>query len=189
MEEEQGWREVTLRDGEQMVVNGALLAAKGPCTLQVSGGASVLKGKSLRTAAGRAAKASSGEDKSYNAIRKVATRREPDYAQKHGLAAPVDVSTGRLGAASDMGLKPSTRWHEAHPVTGGRIEGCILPYWTEAKTLVTEAHARLGDRVVIGCAGESSEMRLSRLAVRCFGLAPGETKICIFATTSSPVAT
>lgn len=67
-----------------------------------------------------------------------------------GIAAPVDVSTGRLGAASDMGLKPSTRWHEAHPVTGGRIEGRILPYWTEAKTLVTEAHARLGDRVVIG---------------------------------------
>ena len=53
MEDEQGWREVTLRDGEQMVVNGALLAAKGPCTLQVSGGASVLKGKSLRTAAGQ----------------------------------------------------------------------------------------------------------------------------------------
>ena len=31
------------------------------------------------------------QDKSYNAIRKVATRRDPDYAQKHGLAAPVAV--------------------------------------------------------------------------------------------------
>ena len=53
--------------------------------------AAVVGGEALRTAAGRAAKAASGEDKSYNAIRKVATRREPDYAQKHGLAAPVDV--------------------------------------------------------------------------------------------------
>ena len=53
--------------------------------------AAIVGAEALRTAAGRAAKAASGEDKSYNAIRKVATRREPDYAQKHGLAAPVDA--------------------------------------------------------------------------------------------------
>ncbi|HMP46374.1 MAG TPA: acetyl-CoA acetyltransferase, partial [Sphingopyxis sp.] len=53
--------------------------------------AAVAGGEALRTAAGRAAKAASGEDKSYNAVRQVATRREPNYAQKHGLSAPVDV--------------------------------------------------------------------------------------------------
>jgi acetyl-CoA C-acetyltransferase len=53
--------------------------------------AAIVGGEALRTAAGRAAKLASGEDKSYNAIRQVATRREPGYAQKHGLAAPVDV--------------------------------------------------------------------------------------------------
>ncbi|WP_439569130.1 acetyl-CoA acetyltransferase [Sphingopyxis sp.] len=53
--------------------------------------AAIVGGEALRTAAGRAAKAASGEDKSYNAIRQVATRREPNYAQKHGLSAPVDV--------------------------------------------------------------------------------------------------
>ncbi|WP_293698600.1 MULTISPECIES: acetyl-CoA acetyltransferase [unclassified Sphingopyxis] len=53
--------------------------------------ATIVGAEALRTAAGRAAKAASGEDKSYNAIRKVATRREPNYAQLHGLAAPVDV--------------------------------------------------------------------------------------------------
>ncbi len=53
--------------------------------------AAIVGAEALRTAAGRAAKAASGEDKSYNAIRKVATRREPNYAQLHGLAAPVDV--------------------------------------------------------------------------------------------------
>ncbi|WP_033074015.1 acetyl-CoA acetyltransferase [Sphingopyxis sp. MWB1] len=53
--------------------------------------AAIVGGEALRTAAGRAAKAASGEDKSYNAIRKAATRREPDYAQAYGLAAPVDV--------------------------------------------------------------------------------------------------
>lgn len=53
--------------------------------------AAIVGGEALRTAAGRAAKAASREDKSYNAVRQVATRREPNYAQKHGLAAPVDV--------------------------------------------------------------------------------------------------
>ncbi|WP_245798751.1 acetyl-CoA acetyltransferase [Sphingopyxis flava] len=53
--------------------------------------AAIVGGEALRTAAGRAAKAASGEDKSYNAVRQVATRREPNYAQKHGLSAPVDV--------------------------------------------------------------------------------------------------
>jgi len=67
-----------------------------------------------------------------------------------GIAAPVDVATGSLGAASDMGLKPTTRWHAVHPVTGGRIAGRVLPFWPEAQALVTEAHAKLGDRVVIG---------------------------------------
>ncbi|HUQ14178.1 MAG TPA: acetyl-CoA acetyltransferase [Novosphingobium sp.] len=53
--------------------------------------AAVVGGEALRTAAGRAAKRVAGEDKSYNAVRAASLRREPGYAQRHGLAAPVDV--------------------------------------------------------------------------------------------------
>jgi acetyl-CoA C-acetyltransferase len=53
--------------------------------------AAVVGGEALRTAAGRAAKRAAGEDKSYNAVRAVSARREPNYAQRHGLSAPVDV--------------------------------------------------------------------------------------------------
>lgn len=53
--------------------------------------AAVAGGEALRTAAGRAKKAASGADKSYNAVRQVSTRKEPNYAQRHGLSAPVDV--------------------------------------------------------------------------------------------------
>lgn len=53
--------------------------------------AAVAGGEALRTAAGRAAKRAAGGDTSYSAIRAAATRREPDYAQRHGLSAPVDV--------------------------------------------------------------------------------------------------
>ncbi len=53
--------------------------------------AAVAGGEALRTAAGRAKKAASGADKSYNAVRQASTRKEPNYAQAHGLSAPVDV--------------------------------------------------------------------------------------------------
>jgi len=53
--------------------------------------AAVVGAEALRTAAGLAAIAARGEDKSYNAIRAASTRRDPNYAQAHGLSAPVDV--------------------------------------------------------------------------------------------------
>ena len=58
--------------------------------------AAVVGAEALRTAAGLAALAAAkeggrGEDKSYNAVRNVSTRRDPTYAQAHGLTAPVDV--------------------------------------------------------------------------------------------------
>jgi acetyl-CoA C-acetyltransferase len=53
--------------------------------------AAIVGAEALRTAAGLAAIAARGEDKSYNAIRAASTRRDPNYAQAHGLSAPVDV--------------------------------------------------------------------------------------------------
>lgn len=47
-------------------------------------------GEALRTAAGRAKKAAAA-DASFNALRSVAARNDPNYAQRHGLIAPVDV--------------------------------------------------------------------------------------------------
>jgi hypothetical protein len=86
------------------------------------------------------------------AVLRMPSRRDMAVDNFHagGIAAKIDLDTGRLGVASDMGLKRSTRWHEVHPVSGGRIEGLTVPCWPAVKTLVTEAHARLGDRVVIG---------------------------------------
>ena len=49
--------------------------------------AAVVGGEALRTAAARVSDGS----KTYNAVRQSSTRREPTYAQMHGLTAPVDV--------------------------------------------------------------------------------------------------
>ena len=51
----------------------------------------VVGAEALRTAAGRAAKATPGADASYALRRPANLHREPDFAQAHGLVSPVDI--------------------------------------------------------------------------------------------------
>jgi hypothetical protein len=67
-----------------------------------------------------------------------------------GLAAIVDLARGCLGPATDLGLARDSAWHSRHPVNDARIEGLAVPFWREARALAVEAHAKLGDRVIIG---------------------------------------
>jgi hypothetical protein len=67
-----------------------------------------------------------------------------------GLAAIVDLARGCLGPATDLGLARDSGWHRKHPVNGAQIEGLAVPFWREARTLAVAAHAKLGDRVIIG---------------------------------------
>jgi len=73
-----------------------------------------------------------------------------DNIHAGGIAAPVDLATGTLGRATDLGLKPGSRWHERHPATDAAIRGRTLPHWPAALELVRRAHAVIGDRVVVG---------------------------------------
>ncbi|MES1152640.1 MAG: sugar-transfer associated ATP-grasp domain-containing protein, partial [Dongia sp.] len=73
-----------------------------------------------------------------------------DNIHAGGIAAPVDLATGRLGRATDLGLRVTSRWHERHPETGAPILGRELPHWQAALDLCRRAHALIGDRVVVG---------------------------------------
>jgi hypothetical protein len=73
-----------------------------------------------------------------------------DNIHAGGIAAPVDLATGRLGRATDLGVKPTSQWHERHPTTDAVILGRSLPHWPAALDLVRRAHALIGDRVVVG---------------------------------------
>jgi hypothetical protein len=73
-----------------------------------------------------------------------------DNIHAGGIAAPVDLATGRLGRATDLGVSTESTWHARHPVTDAAIEGRILPFWLEALELVKRAHDLIGDRVVVG---------------------------------------
>lgn len=73
-----------------------------------------------------------------------------DNFHARGLAAIVELSSGALGAATDLGLARDSAWHDRHPVSGAPITGFVVPFWSEANALAERAHAALGDRVVIG---------------------------------------
>jgi hypothetical protein len=73
-----------------------------------------------------------------------------DNIHAGGIATPVDLATGRLGPASDLGLGPNFVWHDVHPLTGAPITGRILPFWPETMALAVRAHVEFAEWTVIG---------------------------------------
>ena len=66
-----------------------------------------------------------------------------DNFHQGGLATQVNLATGEIGIASDIGVRPDVGWRETHPVSGARFAGRVLPHWQEA-------HEAFPHRVVVG---------------------------------------
>ena len=66
-----------------------------------------------------------------------------------GVASAVNIRTGELGPATDLGTERS-RWHERHPFTDGQIAGRRLPMWKDTIDLVERAHQAFNDYALIG---------------------------------------
>lgn len=64
-----------------------------------------------------------------------------------GIAAAVDLATGRMGPAHAMELSDPFR---SHPDTGARIEGHALTRWREVCELAVTAHRRFADFSTVG---------------------------------------
>ena len=73
-----------------------------------------------------------------------------DNFHSGGIATEVDLRTGVIGAATDMGLKPDVGWRERHPVSGTQISGRRLPQWRDAMELACAAHRAFPQRTVVG---------------------------------------
>jgi hypothetical protein len=67
-----------------------------------------------------------------------------------GVAAAVDLKTGTLGFATDLGQAPGTDWHARHPYSGAEIAGSRLPMWRETVDLALRAHRVFNDAPVVG---------------------------------------
>ncbi|HYI42195.1 MAG TPA: sugar-transfer associated ATP-grasp domain-containing protein [Sphingomicrobium sp.] len=80
----------------------------------------------------------------------VGANRTVDNFHAGGIAAAVDVTSGRLSSASNIGANVRLGWLTHHPDTGAAIEGRVLPHWPETCALARAAHEAFSDRVVIG---------------------------------------
>jgi hypothetical protein len=67
-----------------------------------------------------------------------------------GIATKVDLKTGEIGAASDMGLRPQVGWRDSHPVSGVLFRGRTLPMWKDVVDLACRAHAAFPQRIIVG---------------------------------------
>lgn len=73
-----------------------------------------------------------------------------DNFHQGGLATAVDMETGVIGIASDIGIRPDVGWRDTHPVSGARFSGRTLPHWKDVVALAVKAHEAFPQRVVVG---------------------------------------
>ena len=73
-----------------------------------------------------------------------------DNVHAGGIAAAVDLATGRMARATYAGFDSSMGWIDRHPETGGAITGRSLPMWDDVCDLVRRGHSAFCDWAVVG---------------------------------------
>jgi hypothetical protein len=73
-----------------------------------------------------------------------------DNLHAGGIATAVDLETGVLGPASNLGADSALGWMDHHPVSGAPINGVELPMWKEVREFALRAHRAFADRVLVG---------------------------------------
>jgi hypothetical protein len=73
-----------------------------------------------------------------------------DNFHQGGLATEVNLVTGVIGIASDIGTSPQVGWRHTHPVSGARFDGRTLPHWPEVVALAIAAHEAFPERIIVG---------------------------------------
>ena len=80
----------------------------------------------------------------------IGDNRVVDNLHAGGIAAAVELESGMLGPASDLGADASLGWIDAHPDSGAPITGTVLPMWDEVRDFAIRAHSAFGDRILVG---------------------------------------
>ncbi len=73
-----------------------------------------------------------------------------DNFHQGGAGCRVDIATGEVGPAFDSWVSNPCVRHEAHPETGARIAGRVLPCWPETVAMVAKCANLFPDRTMIG---------------------------------------
>lgn len=110
-------------------------------------------GKAAPTVRIMTAENEKGEAEAIIAVFRMPQNLSSDVDNFHagGIASAVDLSSGRLGEASNLGVKKDCLgWLSKHPENGSQIEGTILPLWNELKEVACRAHTCFLPHKLIG---------------------------------------
>lgn len=80
----------------------------------------------------------------------VGDNRTVDNLHAGGIASHVDLGSGELSRATDLGLSARVGWHDVHPDTRAVITGRILPDWPAVRALALRAHAAFQPHIFVG---------------------------------------
>lgn len=80
----------------------------------------------------------------------IGKNRTVDNLHAGGIVADVDLDTGILGRASNLGMNARLGWLDRHPTTGAVIRGRELPDWSDARALAVSAHPTFADHLFVG---------------------------------------
>jgi hypothetical protein len=80
----------------------------------------------------------------------IGTNRTVDNLHAGGIAAAVDLESGQMSRATNLGSSARLGWLSLHSDTRAQIEARALPFWEEVKRLAVLAHTNFADRAVIG---------------------------------------
>lgn len=73
-----------------------------------------------------------------------------DNLHAGGIAAGIELSTGLVGPATNLGSDVRLGWLDRHPTTGARITGRRLPFGDRIKPFAVKAHRAFADRILVG---------------------------------------
>lgn len=80
----------------------------------------------------------------------IGSNQTVDNLHAGGIAAAVDLDSGELGRASNLGADSRFGWTDHHPETGARITGTKLPMWDEVREFALKCHRAFNDRLIVG---------------------------------------
>lgn len=73
-----------------------------------------------------------------------------DNMHAGGIVAGIDLPTGILGPATNLGSDVRLGWLRTHPQSGAQIEGRVLPFAGQIRPFAERSHRAFADRIIIG---------------------------------------
>ena len=73
-----------------------------------------------------------------------------DNLHAGGIAAGIELDSGLVGRATNLGSDVRLGWLDRHPTTGAPITGRRLPFGDRIRPFAVKAHRAFADRVIVG---------------------------------------